>query len=411
MIEKQTLADGFRIGLLGVAADRGRGALAYRATLFDGGRQVSTVHHQTPLPQPPAAALKDLCAFAAPLAPPPHVLAAFGRGWRELLAQVLPDDVLGELRVLDLLKTAAALHPGLTPRDGTEAIRQAYGLGPGPDAESLDSPLYEAILWAVIRRADTLGLDWPALLTADAAVRQQVPFERYAFDEITLAAVPPAPGVYVMRDRAGETLYVGKSANLARRLGEYFRATRDLPAKLEAIRSRIRDFECHPVGSELEALLLEHRLIAARLPGLNVQRTIAEGASRYAFPLLPILIICPSAQAGALELFICGAGTHAFQCRARPARWPRQTVMRLAQAAQGYRRASKLPRAVTDWGIEGNEICCRYFARFKDRLNWLQLSRDVTAGAFVAALDGILRRAAAEPRDAAEFRLADSAEA
>jgi len=64
-----------------------------------------------------------------------------------------------------------------------------------------------------------------------AQQRRHAPvFGQYAFDAQALAVLPDAPGVYIMYDRQGAPLYVGKAASLARRLRTYFRAVQELPA-------------------------------------------------------------------------------------------------------------------------------------------------------------------------------------
>jgi hypothetical protein len=404
-LEQQTLASGFRICLLGVRASRGTEALAYHATLFDGGRALRTVQHEGNYFRPPEALLNDLRQLVLDVATPPHVLAAHGAGWRELLCMAIPPQILAELRILDLIGTARTLRGPLPPRCDIDAIRRAYQMGPGADADSPSSPAYEDILWAVIAHAGQRGLDWPGLLATTQNSRAVTSFARYAFTEEDLATVPEAPGVYVMRDAGGEELYVGKSANLARRLNEYFRPASALTSKIQAIRDRIRSFEYRLVGSELEALLHEHRMISQMPAGLNVQRSVAEGASRYAFPLTPVAILCASTVADAVEVIFCGARNRAWQCRVSLKRPPRRLLERLV--AHCTRGVSPPPagRTLIDWGVEGNEICCRYFARFRERLTWLELDVSGGSSVWVQALLDIIRRTGANLPEPGEFRL------
>ncbi|HEY9723457.1 MAG TPA: GIY-YIG nuclease family protein [Oscillatoriaceae cyanobacterium] len=83
-------------------------------------------------------------------------------------------------------------------------------------------------------------------------------------------ALPACPGVYFFYDRADRLLYVGKSVNLRARVRSYLRAdgghTRRT-ARLKDEAARIAHVAC---GSELEALLLESRLIKQRQPLYNV---------------------------------------------------------------------------------------------------------------------------------------------
>ena len=87
-----------------------------------------------------------------------------------------------------------------------------------------------------------------------------------------LAEVPHRPGVYLMKDRLGGVIYVGKARDLRKRLGSYFMPSRKAQAelKMRALLDSIRDFEIHPVRNEQEALLLEGKLIKQYRPRYNV---------------------------------------------------------------------------------------------------------------------------------------------
>ena len=84
--------------------------------------------------------------------------------------------------------------------------------------------------------------------------------------------LPRAPGVYLLKDRRGQVLYVGKSKNLRARVGTYFNAggpgaARDI--KTHVLMSKVADFEVIVTQSEFEALLLENSLIKDRAPRYN----------------------------------------------------------------------------------------------------------------------------------------------
>ncbi|MFC1789920.1 GIY-YIG nuclease family protein [Patescibacteria group bacterium] len=83
--------------------------------------------------------------------------------------------------------------------------------------------------------------------------------------------IPTQPGVYLFKKNRGEVLYVGKSVNLKSRLGFYFRPSSDLGprTRLMVKRSQILDFIL--VDCEIEALLLEAKLIRKYQPEFNVR--------------------------------------------------------------------------------------------------------------------------------------------
>ena len=87
-----------------------------------------------------------------------------------------------------------------------------------------------------------------------------------------LSQLPHKPGVYLMRDRFGTVIYVGKARALRKRVSQYFHPSRrhgwDL--KLAALIEAIENFDVHVVKSEPEALLLEGKLIKEFKPRYNV---------------------------------------------------------------------------------------------------------------------------------------------
>ncbi len=87
-----------------------------------------------------------------------------------------------------------------------------------------------------------------------------------------LRDVPHQPGVYLMHDRLGRIIYVGKAIDLRRRLANYFQPARSrlLDLKTRALIRSIWNFEYHTVRNEPESLLLEQKLIKEYRPKYNV---------------------------------------------------------------------------------------------------------------------------------------------
>ncbi|WP_082780810.1 excinuclease ABC subunit UvrC [Cephaloticoccus primus] len=89
-------------------------------------------------------------------------------------------------------------------------------------------------------------------------------------------ALPDRPGVYLMKDRLGTILYVGKAKSLKKRVSSYFQRGRARMIEQPKIRSLIpliHDVETIEVRSEPEALLLEGRLIKQWKPRYNTDFT------------------------------------------------------------------------------------------------------------------------------------------
>lgn len=88
--------------------------------------------------------------------------------------------------------------------------------------------------------------------------------------------LPHQPGVYLMKDRLGQTIYVGKAKDLKKRVSTYFQASRKLMVaqpKVRAMLDLICDLEIITVKSEAEALLLEGQLIKKYKPRYNTDFT------------------------------------------------------------------------------------------------------------------------------------------
>jgi len=87
--------------------------------------------------------------------------------------------------------------------------------------------------------------------------------------EEELKKLPHKPGVYVMRDKDDNIIYVGKAISLRNRVRQYFRKT-DKTARIEKMVSLIDHFEYIVVDNEAEALILECNLIKKNRPKFNV---------------------------------------------------------------------------------------------------------------------------------------------
>jgi len=86
-----------------------------------------------------------------------------------------------------------------------------------------------------------------------------------------LKQLPTSPGVYLLRDAAGNILYVGKAANLHHRVRSYFGAGQKLSLKLQRMVARVSELDFFITSSEQEALILECNLIKRHRPRYNVR--------------------------------------------------------------------------------------------------------------------------------------------
>lgn len=90
-----------------------------------------------------------------------------------------------------------------------------------------------------------------------------------SFDPKCIDLFPSQPGVYLMKDAAGEILYVGKAKNVKRRIKQYFVLGQDGRLMIPYLVAKIDSIDTIVVRSEKEALLLENNLIKQHKPRYN----------------------------------------------------------------------------------------------------------------------------------------------
>ena len=92
------------------------------------------------------------------------------------------------------------------------------------------------------------------------------------FDELKNKALslPLLPGVYIMKDRTGQVIYVGKAKKLKNRVSQYFQLSAAHSGKTRRMVSQITDFDTIVERSEFEALVLECSLIKRHQPRYNI---------------------------------------------------------------------------------------------------------------------------------------------
>lgn len=81
--------------------------------------------------------------------------------------------------------------------------------------------------------------------------------------------IPETPGVYLMKGSKGRFLYIGKAANLRRRVSSYFAKAND--ARIEKLLSEVKKIDYKKTDSILEALILEAELIKKYQPRFNIK--------------------------------------------------------------------------------------------------------------------------------------------
>jgi hypothetical protein len=189
-------------------------------------------------------------------------------------------------------------------------LRASHGLGAlmgrlGIRWRDTDEPRdVAAALDAALRALRRRGEPLQELRVRHDAARAPVDLARFAFDEAFLRSVPHAPGTYRFYDLEGRLTYVGKSANLARRLASYFH-TRPSP-RVRRLLDTLWRIDYRPAGSDLEAMLREAAQIRRDRPASNVVREVHVRGRRLSLDSL--LIVEPAEPPAVLRAFLVRTG-------------------------------------------------------------------------------------------------------
>jgi hypothetical protein len=275
-------------------------------------------------------------------------------------------DRLG-LRIL-AQRTGVTLRAGNTPSD----LCGMLGLNP-PDADSpaeVAAAMHECfevlkdrIPESFRRNADSINR-W----IRETAVK--VDFSRYAFGPEFLATAPEAPGVYIMRNRAGHVLYVGKSANLRRRLGSYFTPRALETPKVARIHRHLYSMDLCPTPNEVDALILEMQLIRDFRPTINLQAEVHEGPATYG-RVRNLILLIPTEEN--VQLYLLRDGDFLTQIRAPLGRPPSRALRSRIRAAFFGRRKHRRTRE--PWEAE---LISRWLSAHRRDINFLDV--DETGG-------------------------------
>jgi len=191
------------------------------------------------------------------------------------------------LPVLDTVELARRLLAGRLARFDLATLAQRFDTTVRPCHRALPDALATAeVLLALIGRAQERGATTVEDLQALAASAPRRARMRRDLGE----GAPPGPGVYVMRDRNGQALYVGKATDLRRRTRSYFGSRKQRPA-VEAALLALHRIDAVPLGSELEASLAELALIQAWRPPANARDARPD---RYVYLRLGVADAFPS---------------------------------------------------------------------------------------------------------------------
>jgi DNA polymerase-3 subunit epsilon len=171
--------------------------------------------------------------------------------------------------IVDTVWLARRLLGDRTRRVGLAHLAYLFGVPTEPCHRALpDARATAEVLLHLIGLAQERGARTVSDLVELSAPRARRLHARRSL----VAGAPTRPGVYVFRDRHDQALYVGKARDLRARLRSYFAGARQRPA-VEAALQALARVEWRETGSELEAALLELRLLCELRPPANARHT------------------------------------------------------------------------------------------------------------------------------------------
>ena len=192
--------------------------------------------------------------------------ASFDVGMLDRALMRLDGTRLG-MRVLDTVALARRLLAGRIARFDLASVSERFDVTVRPCHRALPDALATAeVLVALIGLAQERGAE----SAEDVMALAMAPPRRARQQRHLATGLPAGPGVYVMRDRLGQALYVGKAGDLRTRVRSYFGPRRQ-PPRVEGALAALARIDSAPTGSELEAALCELDLIRRWRPPGNVR--------------------------------------------------------------------------------------------------------------------------------------------
>lgn len=108
---------------------------------------------------------------------------------------------------------------------------------------------------------------------------EQMPNEKIRQLREKSMKLPLTPGVYIMKNKSGKIIYIGKAKALKNRVSQYFGSPKNHSVKVRKMVENVDDFDYILTDSEFEALVLECSLIKQNMPKYNILLKDSKGYS------------------------------------------------------------------------------------------------------------------------------------
>jgi hypothetical protein len=302
------------------------------------------------------------------------------RLWNALLRSQARDRWEGTTLYLRNL-AARALNRTPSSLRQPEELAWELGLSPVDEDRPGEAAQYLRACWSLLldrvptesRRSFDSLREW---INGPAA---EVDFSRFAFEPDFLHRLPSAPGVYILKDSTGTIVYVGKSRNLKRRVASYFTPNALSYPKIARIHRQLHSIDLCRTDNEIEALLLEMRMIRDFRPAINLQAEIhARRADRHQGR--NVLLFAVNHEQKQARIYFLRDGIFTGRYSAALGRPPSKRLREKVKSGFFSRRRSRKK----DSEAWEKEIVSRWFAVNRKRLNYLDID---DAGNLGSALD------------------------
>lgn len=194
-------------------------------------------------------------------------------------------------------------------------------------------------------------------------------FSRFAFGPDFLRQIPESPGVYIMRNRASNIIYVGKSKHLKRRVRSYFSPRALKLDKVSRIHEQLYSLELIPTTTEVEALWTETQIIRDFRPPFNLQIEVHERGSRYGKDLNLIILVRESKEQ-AVSVYFLRQGV--FRGRLS-VQMNRKLTKNLCGRVRDIYFSKSRGGQQKEGDVREAEIVARWFSAEKKRLNYVDV--------------------------------------
>jgi Nuclease subunit of the excinuclease complex len=210
---------------------------------------------------------KDLSSFAQPMSvihfaqfERPFLTSAFTEHAKELFPIVCTNEI------------AKRLLPNL-PTRGMKGLAGYFGYGSLEFKRATSNVLATEFIWqnllGLLAEKSIHTLEELQAWLAETPKVSRTKYE-YPLDKEKRLKLPKVPGIYRMINKAGDVLYVGKATSLHDRVNSYFRGQKNRDTRKLEMLTQVHDLRVTPVGSPLEAALLETDEIKRLDPPYNV---------------------------------------------------------------------------------------------------------------------------------------------